>query len=293
MNENPDPNWSLGRLQAEVFESRVEERLIDPVFVTAYPAEISPLARRNDADPTVTDRFELFIAGREIANGFSELNDPEDQAERFRAQVELKRAGDDEAMEFDQDYVTALEYGLPPTAGEGHRHRPPRDVVDELDDDPRRAAVSAHAAAGRIGVSDGATTGDRVVLHEAWKRVLRDEFDKTYMRNLRAFLVKEREARKTIYPRGSEIFAALDLTPIDDVRVVIIGQDPYHGPDQAHGLCFSVQSGVPRAAVVAEHLSGNQHGHGRPRRAGRARGRTPAARSRLSEAVGARKACCC
>ena len=119
MNENPDPNWSLGRLQAEVFEARVEERLIDPVFITAYPAEISPLARRNDADPTVTDRFELFIAGREIANGFSELNDPEDQADRFRAQVELKRSGDDDAMEFDQDYITALEYGLPPTAGEG------------------------------------------------------------------------------------------------------------------------------------------------------------------------------
>ncbi len=119
MNENPGPDWTLGRLQAEVFEGRVEERLIDPVFITAYPAEISPLARRNDADPTVTDRFELFIAGREIANGFSELNDPEDQAERFRAQVELKRSGDDEAMEFDQDYITALEYGLPPTAGEG------------------------------------------------------------------------------------------------------------------------------------------------------------------------------
>ncbi len=119
MNENPDPNWTLGRLQAEVFEARVEERLIDPVFVTAYPAEISPLARRNDADPTVTDRFELFIAGREIANGFSELNDPDDQADRFRAQVELKRSGDDDAMEFDQDYITALEYGLPPTAGEG------------------------------------------------------------------------------------------------------------------------------------------------------------------------------
>ena len=119
MNENPDPNWTLGRLQAEVFEARVEERLINPVFVTAYPAEISPLARRNDADPTVTDRFELFIAGREIANGFSELNDPEDQADRFRAQVELKASGDDEAMEFDHDYITALEYGLPPTAGEG------------------------------------------------------------------------------------------------------------------------------------------------------------------------------
>jgi lysyl-tRNA synthetase class 2 len=119
MNQAPDPKWSLGKMQAELFEGRVEERLIDPVFITAYPAEISPLARRSDADPTVTDRFELFIAGREIANGFSELNDPDDQAERFRAQVELKRGGDDEAMDYDQDYITALEYGLPPTAGEG------------------------------------------------------------------------------------------------------------------------------------------------------------------------------
>ena len=119
MNQAPNPSWSLGRMQVELFEARVEERLIDPVFITAYPAEMSPLARRNDADPTVTDRFELFIQGREIANGFSELNDPEDQAERFRAQMELKNAGDDEAMEYDHDYITALEYGLPPTAGEG------------------------------------------------------------------------------------------------------------------------------------------------------------------------------
>jgi uracil-DNA glycosylase len=85
---------------------------------------------------------------------------------------------------------------------------------------------------------------DRVVLHASWKRVLVDEFDKPYMRNLRAFLVKEREAHKTIYPSGSEIFAALDLTPIENVGVVIIGQDPYHGPNQAHGLCFSVRTGV-------------------------------------------------
>ena len=119
MNQAPDPSWSLGRMQVELFEARVEERLIDPVFITAHPAETSPLARRNDADPTVTDRFELFIQGREIANGFSELNDPEDQAERFRAQMELKSAGDHEAMEYDHDYITALEYGLPPTAGEG------------------------------------------------------------------------------------------------------------------------------------------------------------------------------
>ena len=109
----------LGRLHMELFEHTVEHRLIDPTFITEYPTEISPLARRNDHNPDITDRFELFIAGREIANGFSELNDPDDQAERFQEQVRQKDSGDDEAMHFDQDYITALEYGLPPTAGEG------------------------------------------------------------------------------------------------------------------------------------------------------------------------------
>ena len=109
----------LGKLQMTAFEETVEHLLIQPTFITAYPTEISPLARRSDADPEVTDRFEFFIAGREIANGFSELNDAEDQAERFRKQVEEKDAGDHEAMHFDSDYIEALEYGLPPTAGEG------------------------------------------------------------------------------------------------------------------------------------------------------------------------------
>jgi len=109
----------IGKLQQEIFEETVESRLKDPTFIMAYPTEISPLARCNDLDPTVTDRFELFIGGREIANGFSELNDPEDQAERFKKQVAEKDAGDDEAMHFDADYICALEYGLPPTAGEG------------------------------------------------------------------------------------------------------------------------------------------------------------------------------
>jgi lysyl-tRNA synthetase class 2 len=113
------PEYGLGKIQIEIFDKTVEDRLTDPTFITAYPTEVSPLARRNDNDPFVTDRFEMFIGGREIANGFSELNDPEDQAERFRAQVEAKDAGDQEAMHFDQDYVTALEHGLPPTAGEG------------------------------------------------------------------------------------------------------------------------------------------------------------------------------
>ena len=109
----------LGRVQLAIFEQTVEHQLRDPTFITAYPTEVSPLARRNDADPTVTDRFELFVGGREIANGFSELNDPEDQAERFRHQAEAKAAGDHEAMHYDADYIRALEYGLPPTAGEG------------------------------------------------------------------------------------------------------------------------------------------------------------------------------
>jgi lysyl-tRNA synthetase class 2 len=114
-----EDHWGLGKLQMEVFEANVEGRLEQPTYITEYPAEVSPLARRNDANPDVTDRFELFIGGREYANGFSELNDPIDQAARFQAQADLKSKGDNEAMHFDQDYITALEYGLPPTAGEG------------------------------------------------------------------------------------------------------------------------------------------------------------------------------
>ncbi|WP_415892390.1 lysine--tRNA ligase [Neptuniibacter sp. PT8_73] len=112
-------SWGLGKVQIEIFEKTVEHRLDQPTFITEYPAEVSPLARRNDANPFITDRFEFFVGGRELANGFSELNDSEDQAERFRAQVAEKDAGDDEAMHYDGDYINALEYGLPPTAGEG------------------------------------------------------------------------------------------------------------------------------------------------------------------------------
>ncbi|WP_198264689.1 lysine--tRNA ligase [sulfur-oxidizing endosymbiont of Gigantopelta aegis] len=111
--------YGLGKVQIEIFEKTVEDRLLEPTFITAYPTEVSPLARRNNDDPFVTDRFEFFVGGRELANGFSELNDPEDQAERFKKQVEEKEAGDDEAMHFDADYIIALEHGMPPTAGEG------------------------------------------------------------------------------------------------------------------------------------------------------------------------------
>jgi lysyl-tRNA synthetase class 2 len=112
-------SWGLGKVQLEIFEKTVEDRLDQPTFITEYPTEVSPLSRRNDDNPFVTDRFEFFVAGRELANGFSELNDPEDQAERFRSQVAEKEAGDLEAMHYDEDYITALEYGLPPTVGEG------------------------------------------------------------------------------------------------------------------------------------------------------------------------------
>ncbi|CAL7962511.1 lysine--tRNA ligase/Ap4A synthetase/Ap3A synthetase [Gammaproteobacteria bacterium] len=111
--------YGLGKIQYEIFEKTVEKELKEPTFITAYPVEVSPLARRNDKDPFITDRFEFFAYGREIANGFSELNDAEDQAKRFREQADNFAQGDQEAMRYDEDYVTALEYGMPPTAGEG------------------------------------------------------------------------------------------------------------------------------------------------------------------------------
>ncbi|HRG14990.1 MAG TPA: lysine--tRNA ligase [Pseudomonadota bacterium] len=112
-------DYGWGKILLEIFEKTVEQNLVQPTFITAHPTEVSPLARANDADPGITDRFELFIGGKELANGFSELNDPEDQAARFQAQVDAKDAGDDEAMHFDADYIRALEYGLPPTGGLG------------------------------------------------------------------------------------------------------------------------------------------------------------------------------
>jgi lysyl-tRNA synthetase, class II len=114
-----EKNWGAGKLLLELFDKTVEATLQQPTFVTGYPLEVSPLARCRDADPFLTDRFELFIAGRELANGFSELNDPEEQARRFRAQVDQKAAGDEEAMFYDADYVRALEYGMPPAGGLG------------------------------------------------------------------------------------------------------------------------------------------------------------------------------
>ncbi len=119
MNVEVRPGYGIGRIQMEIFEKRVEEKLISPTFITAYPVEVSPLSRRNDGQPELSDRFEFFMAGKEIANGFSELNDAEDQAGRFRRQMEEMEAGDQEAMHYDADYIRALEYAMPPTAGEG------------------------------------------------------------------------------------------------------------------------------------------------------------------------------
>ena len=112
-------SWGVGKILLEIFEKTVEPKLIQPTFVTDYPVEVSPLSRRNNEDPSIADRFELFIGGKEIANGFCELNDPDDQADRFRDQVKAKADGDDEAMGFDEDYIAALEHGMPPAVGVG------------------------------------------------------------------------------------------------------------------------------------------------------------------------------
>ena len=114
-----EKSWGIGRILLEVFEATVESKLIDPTFVTEYPVEVSPLSRRNEENPDYADRFELFIGGKEFANGFCELNDPDDQASRFEEQVAAKDSGDKEAMDYDQDYITALEHGMPPAVGVG------------------------------------------------------------------------------------------------------------------------------------------------------------------------------
>ena len=119
MNISYKDSWGTGKILLEIFEKTVESKLIQPTFVTDYPVEVSPLSRRNNEDPAIADRFELFIGGKEIANGFCELNDPDDQANRFRDQVKAKADGDDEAMGFDEDYIAALEHGMPPAVGVG------------------------------------------------------------------------------------------------------------------------------------------------------------------------------
>ena len=155
-----------GKLQIEIFERTGEHTLVQPTFAYAYPAEVSPLSRRNDADPFITDRWEFFVGGRELANGFSELNDAEDQAQRFKDQVERKDAGDEEAMYYDADYVRALEYGMPAGGGTRARGGPSGHAVYQFTVDSRRAAVSApaardlKAAAAPIGVFDSGV-GDR------------------------------------------------------------------------------------------------------------------------------------
>jgi lysyl-tRNA synthetase class 2 len=119
LGEEPPAHWGLAELQFAMFEAAVEDKLWQPTFIIDYPVEVSPLARASDTDPTVTERFELFITGREMANGFSELNDAEDQAARFTSQAQAKEAGDEEAMYYDADFIRALEYGMPPAGGCG------------------------------------------------------------------------------------------------------------------------------------------------------------------------------
>ncbi len=163
------PNDGWGKCLMQIFDRTVEASLRQPTFITQYPTEVSPLSRRNDLDPEVTDRFEFFVTGRELANGFSELNDPEDQAARFAEQMTAKESGDDEAMHYDADYIRALEYGMPPTAGEGigidrlvmlYADQP--SIRDVLLFPHMKPEVWAHARAGEAGHADSTTsTGER------------------------------------------------------------------------------------------------------------------------------------
>ena len=137
LGEKAPAHWTLAELQFGLFEAAVEAKLWQPTFIIDYPVEVSPLARASDTDPAITERFELFITGREYANGFSELNDAEDQAARFQAQVANKDAGDEEAMFYDADFIRALEYGMPPDRRLRHRHRPADDAADR-----RRASAT-------------------------------------------------------------------------------------------------------------------------------------------------------
>ena len=285
MNLPLQEEWGWGRVLMELFEARVESKLVAPVFITHYPAEVSPLARANAQDARLTDRFELFVAGREIANGFSELNDPDEQAERFARQTELKNRGDLEAMPYDKDFLAALAYGMPPTAGEGHRRRPSRDAANRLADDPRCRPVPAVAAfGGRPAVMS--TAADRVRLEPSWKAALASEFESGYMAKLRAFLLSERQTRKTVYPRGEQIFAALDATPVADVKVVIIGQDPYHWPRPGPRPVLLGPARRRPAALAHQHLQGDRRRHGRRRRALRSPRRRSARRPGLPGILG-------
>ena len=140
------PAWGAGKIATEIFERLNEDSLIQPTFVYDFPTEVSPLSKQRADDPDTVERFELYIGGFEVANAFSELNDPAEQRRRFEAQLKDKAAGDLEAHAMDEDYIRALEYGLPPTGGEGRRHRSPRHAADQQPVDPRRHPVPADAA---------------------------------------------------------------------------------------------------------------------------------------------------
>ena len=140
------PVWGAGKIATEIFERLNQDSLIQPTFVYDFPTEVSPLSKQRADDPDTVERFELYIGGFEVANAFSELNDPAEQRRRFEAQLKDKAAGDLEAHAMDEDYIRALEYGLPPTGGRGRRHRPPRHAADQQPVDPRRHPFPADAA---------------------------------------------------------------------------------------------------------------------------------------------------
>ena len=272
-----EKSWGLGRIVTEIFEEVAEAHLIQPTFITEYPAEVSPLARRNDVNPEITDRFEFFIGGREIGNGFSELNDAEDQAQRFQDQVDAKAAGDDEAMFYDEDYVTALEHGLPPTAGLGigidrmvmlftnsHTIRDvilfptmkPLDMPKKSEKAEEKSAESAPAAApcsAGIVKPKGAHAADEVDKVES-EPIFEEqvEFDTFAKSDYRAVKIKE----CTAVPKSKKLlkFVLDDGSGTD--RVILSGIHDYYEPEDLVGKTAIAIVNLPPRKMMGHESCG-------------------------------------
>uniref|UniRef100_UPI003A91CDB0 amino acid--tRNA ligase-related protein n=1 Tax=Ellagibacter isourolithinifaciens TaxID=2137581 RepID=UPI003A91CDB0 len=263
--------WGKGKLISEIFEAVAEEKLIQPVFVTEHPLEISPLAKKLPNNPELTERFELFICGHEYANAFNELNDPVDQAERFRAQVEAKDMGDDEAMGYDADYIRALEYGMPPAGGVGvgidrltmllTDSATIRDVLlfphmkDEAPSSGKAAAAAAAARAAKAEAAEAASEPESIDFSKVVIEPLFEEqvdFDTFSKSDFRAVKVKECVA----VPKSKKLLQfTLDDGTGDD-RVILSGIHAYYEPEELVGKTLVAIVNLPPRKMMGVESCG-------------------------------------